>query len=255
MPVSFRRPPAPAGPRGLVLNHTVEHGSSGQCAIISGFHLLPISGKPSLANAAATPNPHRPPNDHRFPAGSFLRRLSDAGPLYWIDRSRRAGIRNPSRFSPLVGRRSVGPSRRQADTSMGRRHAYGLAKNNPEPVSLRDPTAGRSSPIRVRNNRGSAALARYRSPGGNVLQRRVRPTRPFPNARNGGTGRIGKFGAQHDQRPADHRCSRADRVANADPAAASDLDLSTLLSVLVRHNALENDALRAGVDTDLVDLV
>src|SRR6516164_10937603 len=78
MPVSSRRLQAPAGPRGLVLNHTVEHGSSGQCAIISGFHLSPILGKPSLANSAATPNPHRPtPAVPRVPSsGAFGRRPS-----------------------------------------------------------------------------------------------------------------------------------------------------------------------------------
>ena len=122
-----------------------------------------------------------------------------------------------------------------------------------QPVRLRDPTAGRSSPVRVRNNRGSAVLARYRSPGGNVLQRRVRPTRPFPKCAERW------YWPHRTARPAaaDHRCSLADRVANADcvPAAASDLDLSALLSVLVRHNALENDGLRVGVGTDLVDLV
>jgi|SRR6516225_6729829 len=76
MPVSSRRLQAPAGPHGLVLNHTVEHGSSGQCAIISGFHLSPILGKPSLAKAAATPNPHRPtPAVPRVPSsGAFARR-------------------------------------------------------------------------------------------------------------------------------------------------------------------------------------
>jgi hypothetical protein len=76
MPVSSRRLQAPAGPHGLVLNHTVEHGSSGQCAIISGFHLSPILGKPSLAKAAATPNPHRPtPAVPRVPSsGAFGRR-------------------------------------------------------------------------------------------------------------------------------------------------------------------------------------
>jgi hypothetical protein len=165
----------------------------------------------------------------------------------------------PPGSAPLGGQptfRSGVIFRAQRSTQKTVRNTGLVSKMAPEPMSLCDPTAGRSSPIRVRNNRGSAALARYRSPGGNVLQRRVRPTRPFPNALNGGIGRIGKLGAQHDQRPADHRCSRADRVANADdPAAASDLDLSALLSVLVRHNALENDGLRAGVGTDLVDLV
>src|SRR6516162_8018713 len=71
-PVSSRRLPAPAGHHGLILNHTVEHGSSGQSAIISGFHLSPILGKPSLAKAATTPNSHRRPTAYRCPAGSFF---------------------------------------------------------------------------------------------------------------------------------------------------------------------------------------
>jgi hypothetical protein len=70
--VSTRSAEAPAGHLAFVLNHTVEHGSSGQSAIISGFHHSPILGKPSLATAAATPNPHRRPTAHRCPAGSFF---------------------------------------------------------------------------------------------------------------------------------------------------------------------------------------
>src|SRR6516162_11020969 len=79
-PVSSRRLPAPAGHHGLVLNHTVERGSSGQCAIISGFHLSPILGRPSLAKAAATQSPHRP-TAHRYPAGSFFGGFPTPAPI------------------------------------------------------------------------------------------------------------------------------------------------------------------------------
>jgi hypothetical protein len=95
--------PAPASPAGhlaLVLNHTVEHGSSGQSAIISGFHLSPILGKPSLATAAATPNPHRRPTAHRCPAGSFFGGFRTPASIP-VNRSRRAGIRNPSRLRSI----------------------------------------------------------------------------------------------------------------------------------------------------------
>jgi len=50
---------APAGHHRLVFNHVVEDGSSGQSAIISGFRLSAIFGKPSPVKAGATPNPHR----------------------------------------------------------------------------------------------------------------------------------------------------------------------------------------------------
>src|SRR6516162_4129680 len=75
MPVSSRRLLAPAGHHGLVLNHTVEHGSSGQYAIISGFCLSPILGKPSLAKAAATQIPIGLTADPRVrSSGAFGRR-------------------------------------------------------------------------------------------------------------------------------------------------------------------------------------
>ena len=47
------------------------------------------------------PNPHRRPSCSPLSRGFVLRRLSDAGPLYRVDCSRRAGIRNPSRFRQL----------------------------------------------------------------------------------------------------------------------------------------------------------
>jgi hypothetical protein len=65
-----------------------------------GYPVSAIFGKPSAAKAAAPSNPHRgqaSPLSRAF----VRRRLSDAGPLYWVDGSRRAGIRNPSRFRPF----------------------------------------------------------------------------------------------------------------------------------------------------------
>src|SRR3974390_1811913 len=67
-----RRLQPPAGGHEPVLHQAVEHGSSGQSAIISGFQLSVISGKSFPAKAAAPPNPHRRPTAHRFPAGSFF---------------------------------------------------------------------------------------------------------------------------------------------------------------------------------------
>ena len=99
-PVSSQCLQAPAGHHGPVLNQAVECGSSGQSAIISGCQLSVISGKAFPAKAAARPNPHSRPSAHRFPrvrsSEAFRRR-----PLYWVTRSRRAGIRNPSRGRPF----------------------------------------------------------------------------------------------------------------------------------------------------------
>jgi len=147
-PVSSRRLPAPAGHHGLVLNHTVERGSSGQSAIISGFHLSPILGRPSLAKAAATQNPHRP-TAHRYPAGSFFggfptpapitRSIARAGPAsetlhetgHWA-RIGSTGQIDPKRlFGTTIGDRLSGMARISATVSsmksitMARRHAYG----------------------------------------------------------------------------------------------------------------------------------
>jgi YVTN family beta-propeller protein len=95
-PVSPQRLQMPPGHHPPVLDHAIEYGRSTQPTIISGFQLSAILGKPSPAKAAALSNLHRAkrsPLSRAF----VLRRLSDAGPLYWVDRSRRAGIRNPSR--------------------------------------------------------------------------------------------------------------------------------------------------------------
>ena len=45
---------------------------SARSAIISGSQLSPTCAKPSPANAAARPNPHRRPTARRCPAGSFF---------------------------------------------------------------------------------------------------------------------------------------------------------------------------------------
>src|SRR6516225_3800077 len=94
--VSSRRLRAPAAHHGPVLNQAVEYGSSSQSAIISGFQLSAIFGKPSPAKAAASSNPHRGQALTAFPrvrsSKAFRRR-----PLYRVDRPRRAGIRNPYR--------------------------------------------------------------------------------------------------------------------------------------------------------------
>jgi hypothetical protein len=62
--------------------------------------LSAIFAKPSTATAAPTPNPHSRQALTAFPrvrsSEAFRRR-----PLYRVDRSRRAGIRNPSRFRTL----------------------------------------------------------------------------------------------------------------------------------------------------------
>ena len=108
--VSSRRLRAPAAHHGPVLNQAVEYGSSSQSAIISGFQLSAIFGKPSPAKAAASSNPHRGQALTAFPrvrsSKAFRRR-----PLYRVDRPRRAGIRNPARKrpcdSPQIGKSIV----------------------------------------------------------------------------------------------------------------------------------------------------
>jgi Putative transposase/Transposase zinc-binding domain len=50
-------------------------------AVISGFQLSPISAKPSSANAAARPNPHRRPTARRSPAGSFFGGFRTPAPI------------------------------------------------------------------------------------------------------------------------------------------------------------------------------
>src|SRR6266478_4745080 len=80
-PVSSQRLQAPARHHGPVLNQAVEYGSSGQSAIISGFQLSAIFGKPSPAKAAAPSNPHRRPSAHRIPARSFFGGFPTPAPI------------------------------------------------------------------------------------------------------------------------------------------------------------------------------
>jgi len=99
-PVSSRRLQAPAEHLRLVLNHAVEHGSSGRSAIISGFQLSAIFTKPSAGNAAAATNPHRRSSVHRFPAGSFFQGFRTPA-LYRIDSSCSGRHPKPFRIADL----------------------------------------------------------------------------------------------------------------------------------------------------------
>jgi hypothetical protein len=96
-PVSSRCLQAPAADHGPVLNQAIEYRSNAQSAIISAFQLSAIFAKPSTATATPTPNPHSRQALTAFPrvrsSEAFRRR-----PPNRVDRSRRAGIRNPSRF-------------------------------------------------------------------------------------------------------------------------------------------------------------
>jgi hypothetical protein len=90
--------PASAGGRSRTNPHqAIEYRSNAQSAIISALQLSAIFAKPSTATAAPTPNPHSRRALTAFPrvrsSEAFRRR-----PLYRVDRSRPAGIRNPSRF-------------------------------------------------------------------------------------------------------------------------------------------------------------
>ena len=132
-PVSSQRLQAPAGHHGPVLTQAIEHGSSGQSAIISGFHLSAISGKAFPAKPAAPPNPHRRPSATAFPRvrSSEAFRLR---PLYGVDRSRRAGIRNPSRKPTFKRLRSTGgfaatatPGERQREVPIPLTHSPRVA--------------------------------------------------------------------------------------------------------------------------------
>jgi len=74
----------------------------------------PISSKPSSANAAAWPNPHRRPTARRRPAGSFFGGFRTPAPLHRADCSCRAGIRNPYRKRSLDTDRGAGSIRPQS---------------------------------------------------------------------------------------------------------------------------------------------
>src|SRR5215475_11826123 len=88
-PLSSHRLHTPAAHHAPALNRPVEYASSGQSAIITGFQPSAILKQTIPGNAAAEPNPHSRPTAHQLPAGSLLRRLSDAGPLR-VDRSHQA---------------------------------------------------------------------------------------------------------------------------------------------------------------------
>jgi hypothetical protein len=78
--VASRRLQAPTAHPGPILNQVVEYGSSNQSAIISGFQLSAIFGKPFPAKAAAPSIPievKRSPLSRAF----VLRRLSNARPF------------------------------------------------------------------------------------------------------------------------------------------------------------------------------
>src|SRR5215472_588983 len=101
-PVSSQRLQAPSRHHGPALYQPVNYRSRGQSALISGFPLSAILGKPFPAKAADTPNPHKTAKRSPLSRGFVLRRLSDAGHLTRVDRSRPAGIRNPTRKRPLA---------------------------------------------------------------------------------------------------------------------------------------------------------
>src|SRR5262249_11044601 len=100
-PVSSQRLQAPSRHHGPALYQPVNYRSRGQSALISGFPLSAILGKPFPAKAADTPNPHKTAKRSPLSRGFVLRRLSDAGHLTRVDRSRPAGIRNPTRKRPF----------------------------------------------------------------------------------------------------------------------------------------------------------
>ena len=125
-PVSSRCLQAPAGDHGPVLNQAIEYRSNAQSAIISAFQLSAIFAKPSTATVAPTPNPHSRQAFTAFPrvrsSEAFRRR-----PLYWVDRSRRAGIRNPSRscHSPQQRRTAEGWESGRSVPCLGLPDAHG----------------------------------------------------------------------------------------------------------------------------------
>ena len=96
------RPPCPCCGGRMIIVEVFGRGGSGQSAVISGFPLSAIFAKPSLTTADPAPNPHRPPSAHRLPAGAFIGGFPTPAPLPRVDRSRRAGIRNPSRFQTFT---------------------------------------------------------------------------------------------------------------------------------------------------------
>jgi hypothetical protein len=92
--------PAPASParhHRPVVHQPVECGNRGQSTLINGFQLSAFLAKPSPPKTATTPNPHRRPSAHPIPRVRSSEALGRRPPLPRVDRSPRAGIRNPSR--------------------------------------------------------------------------------------------------------------------------------------------------------------
>src|SRR5262249_4716286 len=117
-----------------------------------------ILPKPSPAKTSAAPNPHRRPNAHRFPAGSFFGGFRTPA-LYRVDRSRRAAIRNPSRTLPL----DLGPAN-------GRSRRISLVAGRPGEGPLTEPAAAaqprRQEPPFMPHSRPSWQRNQAATPGG-----------------------------------------------------------------------------------------
>ena len=105
-PVRLIPAPASAGSRSRTSpqsdRRVRKQRSNAQSAIISGFQLSAIFGKPSPAKAAAPPNLHRRPSAHCFPARSFF-----------------GGFRTPATFTGSTARARP-PSETLTDTGRSR---------------------------------------------------------------------------------------------------------------------------------------
>src|SRR6516165_4231781 len=84
-PLSSHRLHTPAAHHAPALNRPVEHASSGQSAIITGFQPSAILKQTIPGNAAAEPNPHSRLTAHGFPrvpsSEAFGRRPPPGRPL------------------------------------------------------------------------------------------------------------------------------------------------------------------------------
>jgi hypothetical protein len=124
-------PGSGAGPRSYTVHssppndRSVQQGR--QSAVTTGFPLSAIPRKPSPGKLAAAPNPHRRSTPHRFPTGSFFGGFRTPA-YYRVHRSRRAGIRNPSRKQAFAGRAMNGEVRPIADIQRHRLRRYGPAR-------------------------------------------------------------------------------------------------------------------------------
>ena len=95
--------------RRSVRNPTVECSGGDQFSMIDGSPPSATPARPSLAENCCPIKSSSIAGHTRPPAAREVlpRRLSDAGPHCWRDRSRRAGIRNPSRQRSLIGRCAI----------------------------------------------------------------------------------------------------------------------------------------------------